>query len=60
MFAGVCYADGLGVSKDEAKAVEWYSAAAAQGHAQAQFNLGMLDPLVREVQQKVNLCCALR
>jgi TPR repeat protein len=29
------------VTKDESKAVHWYEAAAAQGDADAQFNLGM-------------------
>ncbi len=39
--AGVQYAEGRGVAKDEAKAVQWWQAAAVQGHAQAQFNLGL-------------------
>jgi TPR repeat protein len=39
--AGVHYAQGRGVAKDESKAVQWWQAAAAQGHAQAQFNLGL-------------------
>jgi TPR repeat protein len=38
---GVCYHTGQGVIKDTATAALWWSAAAAQGHAQAQFNLGM-------------------
>ncbi len=36
-----CYARGQGVTKDKAKAAHWYAAAAAQGHPQAQFQLGM-------------------
>ena len=34
------YADGLGVAKDEVKAVEWYRKAAEQGLAKAQHSLG--------------------
>jgi hypothetical protein len=44
--AGLHYARGRGVAKDESKAAQWYAAAAAQGHAQAQFNLGMCVALV--------------
>ncbi len=43
---GVSYAQGQGVAKDESKAAEWFAAAAAQGHADAQNNLGMCIPLV--------------
>ncbi len=39
---GACYANGQGVAKDEKKAVEYYQLAAAQNHAEAQFNLGTL------------------
>jgi TPR repeat protein len=35
-------AGGTGIPKDEAKAVEWYEKAAAQGHAEAQNNLGVM------------------
>ncbi len=38
--AGVMYAGGRGVEKDESKAAHWWAAAAAQGIALAQFNLG--------------------
>ncbi len=38
---GLMYANGKGVPKDVAKAVEWYQKAAAQGNAKAQFNLGV-------------------
>ncbi len=41
------YAEGRGVAKDEAKAVQWWAAAAAQGDADAQFNLGTPYPLQR-------------
>jgi len=38
---GVCYERGRGVEKNEAKAVEWYSKAAAQDHISACGNLGV-------------------
>jgi TPR repeat protein len=38
--AGVRYDEGRGVTQDKSKAVQWYAAAAAQGHAEAQYNLG--------------------
>ena len=37
---GTRYANGRGVERDEAKAVEWFLLAAKQGHAKAQNNLG--------------------
>ena len=37
---GSRYALGLGVTKDEVAAVAWWSKAAAQGHAGAQYALG--------------------
>ena len=36
------YAEGKGVSKDEAEAVRWYRLAADQGHAEAQYFLGIM------------------
>ncbi len=39
-WVGVCYEQGFGVPKDEKKGVEWYEKAAAQNHAEAQYNLG--------------------
>jgi hypothetical protein len=33
---------GEGVAQDYAEAVRWYQLAAAQGHADAQFNLGVM------------------
>jgi TPR repeat protein len=39
--AGMSYAQGRGVAKDESKAVHWWQAAAAQGVAEAQYNLGL-------------------
>ena len=38
---GVCYYNGQGVAQDYKKAVEWFSKAAEQGYASAQFNLGV-------------------
>jgi hypothetical protein len=38
---GVCMQSGIGVAKDEAEAVRFYRLAAAQGDADAQFNLGV-------------------
>jgi TPR repeat protein len=39
---GLMYEQGIGVGKDEKKAVFWYGKSAAQGNAAAQFNLGVL------------------
>lgn len=36
------YYNGDGVTKDDAKAAEWYEKAAGQGNAFAQYNLGMM------------------
>ena len=38
---GLFYMNGIGVDRDEDKAVEWLEKAAAQNHAQAQYNLGI-------------------
>ena len=38
---GVCYNYGFGVTQDMQKAVEWYTKAAEQGLAAAQYNLGV-------------------
>ena len=38
---GLFYMNGLGVDRDEDKAVEWLKKAARQNHAQAQYNLGI-------------------
>jgi len=48
---GLLYANGQGVSKDDAQARQWYEKAAAQGHADAQVNLGILFVYGRGVQQ---------
>ena len=39
---GLMFENGIGISKDMAKALIWYEKAAAQGNAAAQFNLGVL------------------
>ena len=39
---GVMYANGEGVPKDDAQAVQWYRKAAEQGDAKAQYNLGVM------------------
>ena len=39
---GLMYANGEGVSEDDAEAVKWYRLAADQGNAIAQFNLGVM------------------
>lgn len=38
---GKCYFEGIGVTKDYNKAIEWYKEAAEQGYAIAQYNLGV-------------------
>ncbi len=46
---GEMYEYGLGVQKDDVKAFEWYSKAAAQGYAPAQNNLGIMYEYGRSV-----------
>ena len=48
---GLLYANGQGVTKDDAKARQWYEKAAAQGHVEAQVNLGILLMYARGGQQ---------
>ena len=48
---GYMYEEGLGVSQDNAKAVEWYRKAAEQVHATAQCNLGIMYENGRGVSQ---------
>ena len=48
---GLLYANGQGVTKDDAKARQWYEKAAAQGHTEAQVNLGVLLMYARGGQQ---------
>ncbi|MBN8281249.1 MAG: sel1 repeat family protein, partial [Gammaproteobacteria bacterium] len=39
---GYLHANGQGVPRDYARALQWYTRAASQGFAAAQFNLGVL------------------
>lgn len=39
---GVCYANGLGVSPNVQRALEWISRAAENGYAVAYWNMGVL------------------
>ena len=48
---GMMYANGFGVSKDEAEAVKWYHLAAETGNVRAQFNLGVMYDEGRGVKQ---------
>jgi len=48
---GLLYANGQGVTKDDAKARQWYEKAAVQGHVEAQANLGVLLMYARGGQQ---------
>ena len=40
--SGSCMTKGDGVPEDDAEAVRWYQMAAEQGHAGAQYNLGVM------------------
>ena len=48
---GLLYANGKGVTKDDAKARLWFEKAAIQGHTEAQVNLGVLLMYARGGQQ---------
>ena len=37
----MCYYKGEGIEKSTAKAAQWWTKAAAQGHSEAQTNLGL-------------------
>lgn len=39
---GRAYEKGQGVPQDDAQALAWYRKAAEQGHAKAQYNLGVM------------------
>ena len=49
------YAKGRGVRQDNVEAVRWYRQAAAQGFAQAQYNLGVMYETGRGVRQDLAL-----
>lgn len=51
---GWCYANGLGVEKDEAKAVEYYWLAAEQNHRDAPFELAQCCSLNQGVVKDIN------
>ncbi|HWA20072.1 MAG TPA: tetratricopeptide repeat protein [Devosia sp.] len=48
---GVLYENGIGVSKDMAKAIEWYRKAGEQGDLRSQMNLGDIYRAGRDVAQ---------
>jgi hypothetical protein len=45
------YRDGKGVPQDDVEAVRWYRLAADQGHANAQYNLGVMYDIGAGVPQ---------
>ena len=51
------YANGVGVEQDYGLAFDWFTKAAEQGHAEAQYNLGVMyangDHVVQEDVQAV-------
>ena len=49
------YDNGEGVPEDDATAVKWFTKAAEQGHAKAQYNLALCMPTVRRVQRMMQL-----
>jgi TPR repeat protein len=55
---GICYADGIGITKDLTQAVYWYSKSAEQGNSDAQFNLGLCyengKGVIKDIKQAVN------
>jgi TPR repeat protein len=50
-YLGVMYQSGLGVLQDDIEAVRWYRQAAEQGHATAQYNLGLMFANSKSNQQ---------
>ena len=51
---GFSYTMGLGVGKDASKAIEWYTKAAEQNHAQALYNLGVFFINGEDVPKDIN------
>ena len=45
MNVGVCYVNGIGVTKDQVMAVEYYTQSANQGNYNGQFSAGILIEL---------------
>lgn len=52
--AGLIYANGLGVTKDDKQAVDWFGKAAEQGHIEAQTKLGFMYATGKGVAQNYN------
>lgn len=50
---GEAYANARGVAKDEAKAVEWYTEAAKQGHPDAQLKLNFMKNYAKAVELSI-------
>lgn len=48
---GFLYANGQGVTQDDAEAIRWYRRAADLGHAAAQYNLGVMHAKGQGVKQ---------
>ncbi len=49
--AGLIYANGQGITKDDKQAVDWFSKAAKQGHREAQTKLGFMYATGKGVEQ---------
>jgi hypothetical protein len=52
--AGLIYANGQGIAKDDKQAVDWFSKAANQGHREAQTKLGFMYATGKGVAQNFN------
>ena len=48
---GYMYDNGYGVPENDAEAIKWYRKAADQGHANAQYNLGLCMPMAKVCQR---------
>ncbi len=53
--AGLIYANGQGIAKDDEQAVAWFGKAAKQGHKEAQTKLGFMYATGKGVVQNYNL-----
>lgn len=53
--AGLIYANGQGIAKDDEQALEWFDKAAKQGHREAQTKLGFMYATGKGVAQNYNL-----
>jgi TPR repeat protein len=52
--AGLIYANGQGITKDDKQAVDWFAKAAEQGHIEAQTKLGFMYATGKGVAQNYN------